>query len=124
MALLVLRAYCLLLLFDAYLARRNFGALYAAVKNCACNERKPLPNPVQRVCFAVDVASIWYWKKILCLQRSAATACLLKRYGVPAKMVIGTQATPFKAHAWVEVDGRVVNDKPYTPELYAEIARC
>src|SRR6267142_2468310 len=29
-------------------------------------------------------------------------------------MVIGAQQMPFKAHAWVEVDGRVVNDKPYT----------
>ena len=26
-------------------------------------------------------------------------------------MVIGAQQMPFKTHAWVEVDGRVVNDK-------------
>jgi hypothetical protein len=24
----------------------------------------------------------------------------------------------------VEVDGRVVNDKPYTPEMYAVLDRC
>src|SRR2546429_201170 len=37
---------------------------------------------------------------------------------------IGAQQMPFKAHAWVEVDGRVVNDKSYTPELYAVLDRC
>ena len=70
------------------------------------------------------MACIWYWKEALCLQRSAATACLLKQYGVLAQMVIGAQQMPFKAHAWVEVDGRVVNDKPYTPEMYAVLDRC
>ena len=43
---------------------------------------------------------------------------------IPAQMVIGTQQIPFRAHAWVEVDGSVVNDKPYTPEMYAVLDRC
>ncbi len=73
---------------------------------------------------AVDMACIWYWKEALCLQRSAATACLLKQFGVPARMMIGAQQMPFKAHAWVEVDGRVVNDKPYIREMYAILERC
>ena len=78
----------------------------------------------ERICAAVDMACIWYWKEVLCLQRSAVTACLLKRHGVPAQMVIGAQQIPFRAHAWVEVDGSVVNDKPYTPEMYAVLDRC
>ena len=72
----------------------------------------------------MDMACIWYWKQALCLQRSAATACLLKSYGVPAQMVIGAQLMPFRAHAWVEVDGRVVNDKPYAAEVYTVLDRC
>jgi hypothetical protein len=39
-------------------------------------------------------------------------------------MVIGAQQLPFKAHAWVEVDGRVVNDKQHVPEMYAVLNRC
>ena len=39
-------------------------------------------------------------------------------------MVIGAQQMPFKAHAWVEVGGSVVNDKPYTPEMYQVLDRC
>jgi hypothetical protein len=38
--------------------------------------------------------------------------------------VLGAQQMPFKSHAWVEVDRRVVNDKPYAPEIYAELDRC
>ena len=88
------------------------------------NNEAPIADGVERICAAVDMACIWYPKEVLCLQRSAATACLLKRYGIPAQMVIGAQQMPFRAHAWVEVDGRVVNDKPYTPEMYAVLDRC
>jgi len=121
---LILRAYLKLIYFDFYLARGNFRALYDKVRSCPLGEKAQSPSTVEQVCGAVDMACIWYWKEALCLQRSAATACLLKRNGVPAKLVIGAQQMPFKAHAWVEVDGRVVNDKPYTPEMYAVLDRC
>jgi hypothetical protein len=70
------------------------------------------------------MACIWYPKEVLCLQRSAATACFLRKSGIPARMIIGARRMPFKAHAWVEVNGNVVNDKPYTPEMYAVLDRC
>lgn len=124
MSFLVLRAYLKLILFDLYLARGNFAALYDKVRNYPLRRETPAPGAAQQICSAVDMACIWYWKEALCLQRSAATACLLKQYGVPAQMVLGAQQMPFKAHAWVEVDGQVVNDKPYTPEMYAELDRC
>jgi len=124
MSLLVLKAYLKLIHFDLYLARGNFAALYNKVRVYPIAKKSPTPDAVERICHAVDMACIWYWKEALCLQRSAAAACLLKKYGVPAQMVIGAQQMPFKAHAWVEVDGRVVNDKPYTPEIYAVLDRC
>jgi Transglutaminase-like superfamily len=124
MSLLVLKAYCKLMFFDVYLARGNFAALYDKVRHCPANSKVTFPNAIDAICAAVDMASIWYWKEVLCLQRSAATACLLKKSGVPAQLVIGVQRTPFKAHAWVEVDGRVVNDKPYMQEIYVVLDRC
>jgi hypothetical protein len=124
MSFLVLKAYWKLILFDFYLARGNFEALYDKVRNCPVAAHTHEANDIERVNYAIDMACIWYWKEALCLQRSAATACLLKKYGVSAQMVIGAQQMPFKAHAWVEVDGRVVNDKPYTPEMYAVLDRC
>src|ERR1700722_14191287 len=119
MFLLVLQAYLRLIQVDLYLARGNFEALYNKVRTFPLRKKQASSNLVEHVCFAVDMACIWYWKEALCLQRSAATACLLRTLGAPAQLVIGAQQMPFRAHAWVEVDGLVVNDKPYTPEIYA-----
>jgi Transglutaminase-like superfamily len=124
MSFLVLQAYLLLILFDLCLARGNFAALYDQVRSYPTGRKTPSADAIERICSAMDMACIWYWKEALCLQRSAATTCLLKRHGVPAQMVMGAQQMPFKAHAWVEVDGRVVNDKPYVPEIYAVLDRC
>jgi hypothetical protein len=124
MSFLFLRAYSILILFDFYLTRRNFAVLYEQVRKYPVAKTAPPPDAVERICYAIDMACIWYWKEALCLQRSAATACLLRKYGVPAHMVIGAQRTPFKSHAWVEVDGRVVNDKTYVPEIYGVLDRC
>jgi transglutaminase superfamily protein len=124
MSPLVLEAYSKLVYFDFYLARGDFAALYQKVRSYPLGTSAGLPAITERICAAVDMACIWYWKEVLCLQRSAATACLLKRYGVPAQMIIGAQQMPFKAHAWVEVDGRVVNDKAYVREMYAILDHC
>src|SRR5580692_9207345 len=109
--------------FDFYIVRRKFSGLYHKVRQCQPAGEHPGTNSIEQICSAVDLACIWYWKEAACLQRSAATACLLKRYGVPAQLIIGAQQMPFKAHAWVEVNRRVVNDRAYTPEMYAVLDR-
>ena len=124
MSFLVLRAYLRLIYFDLLMARKNFSALYNKVREYPRGKHMPSSDAAEKICAAVDMACIWYWKEVLCLQRSAVATCLLKKYGVPAQMVIGAQQMPFKAHAWVEVNGRVVNDKPYVPQLYAVLDRC
>lgn len=124
MSFLVCRAYWKLIQFDVYLARGSFQALYANVLCYPVREVSISHEVVGQVCAAVDMACIWYWKQVLCLQRSAATTCLLKQHGVQAEMILGAQQIPFKAHAWVEVDGRVVNDKPYVREMYAVLGKC
>jgi hypothetical protein len=124
MSFLFLEAYLNLIVFHRYLARDDFHGLHSRVRNCPIGCRTPPADAVPRISSAINVASIWYWKEVLCLQRSAATTCLLRRHGVAARMVIGAQQLPFRSHAWVEVGGSVVNDKPYTPELYVVLDRC
>lgn len=124
MLLLILKAYVLLIYFDIYLAQGNFAALHKMVRTHPTRGNEPSADTTERICSAVDMACIWYWKEVRCLQRSAATTCLLRRHGVPARMVIGVQLSPFKAHAWVEVAKRVVNDRSYTPEMYSVLDRC
>jgi Transglutaminase-like superfamily len=121
---LFLKAYRKLIVFELDVRRGNFEILYSRVRNCPTRAIPAPTGAIERVCSAIDLASIWYWREIPCLQRSAATTCLLRQYGIAAQMVIGAQQVPFKAHAWVEVDGRVVNDKPYTSEIYCALDRC
>jgi hypothetical protein len=123
MLFLTFSAYLRLIQFDFFVAHNDFQMLYRKVRNQSIHNGLPSATDVERICLAMDMACIWYWKEVLCLQRSAATACLLRESGFPAQMVIGTQQMPFQAHAWVEVDGHVVNDKPYIPDMYAVLDR-
>jgi hypothetical protein len=124
MRFLTARAFLFLVLFHVYLARGNFEKLNARVRRFRVRQSKQRSLAMEEVCRAVDLACIWYPTEVLCLQRSAAAACLLKRCGIPAQMVVGARLMPFKAHAWVEVEGRVVDDKPYVPQMYSVLDRC
>jgi hypothetical protein len=39
-------------------------------------------------------------------------------------MVTGAQIVPYEFHAWVEIEGAVINDKPYMHEIYQVLERC
>ena len=62
----------------------------------------------------VDVAARHLPWQPTCLPRSLVLLFLLRRQGVPAELRIGVQKRQqqLEAHAWVEVDRRVVNDAP------------
>ena len=121
---LILQAYYELLRLEYPISRRNFSAIHEKVRNTAVRSRARWTITEQQVCHAVDLAAAFYFKNVRCLQRSAAAARLLKKSGIAAEMVIGVQQLPFIAHAWVEVGGRVVNDKPYMSEIYSVLSRC
>jgi hypothetical protein len=124
MLLLILKAYVRLIHFDFLLSVGGFASVYRFVRNYPLQEGVPATGAQERVCRAVDVASIWYWKEVSCLHRSVLATCLLRGHSVRAQLVIGTQQLPFKAHAWVEAAGQVVNDKPYAAEMYCVLDRC
>jgi hypothetical protein len=123
--ILVLKAYFHLVRFEVLLRSASFERLHRRIRNYPT--AFPGANGLQdaaRICSAMDRACVFYWKQVLCLQKSAATVCLLRRCGIPAQMVIGAQKLPFKAHAWVEIGGQVINDKPYLPKFYGVLDRC
>jgi len=90
---------------------RSFAALHRRIQKWPVARRDVVPGAGEQAREAIEQASVWYPRTQLCLPRSAVVTCLLRDAGVPAQMVIGVQKIPFKAHAWVEVEGRVVNDK-------------
>ncbi|MBI2220411.1 MAG: lasso peptide biosynthesis B2 protein [Acidobacteria bacterium] len=75
------------------------------------------------IVWAVDEACVWYVKRAACLQRSAVATWLLRRHGLRAETVIGCRPLPFESHAWVEVDGRVVNDRPQYQNAFTVLDR-
>ena len=117
-------AYRELLRLEYPLFRKAFPAIYDRVRRTPLALRPRNTRGCTEICDAVDLAAVLYFRRVLCLQRSAATACLLKRYGFPAQLVIGVQQLPLAAHAWVEMGGLVVNDKPYISDIYSVLARC
>ena len=120
---LIIEGWLLLFYFDCLMRFRGFDRIYSAVR-----EQRILASVKQdesaSLHRAVDFACVFYFKRVLCLQRSAATAVLLRRHGWPAQMVIGAQLLPFQSHAWVEIGGCVVNDKPYIEEIFQVLDRC
>jgi hypothetical protein len=120
---LTLKAYWLLIVFHFYLARGNFATLHDKVGRCPVAPQGRSRFAIDDICRAMDLACIWYPQEVLCLQRSAATTCLLRRFGFSARLIVGARPMPFQAHAWVEVNGEVVNDKPYIPKMYAVLDR-
>ena len=123
MARLMIESWLLLFYFDCVMRFRGFAQVHSAVRNKSIASKEDCELSTM-LCRAVDFACIFYFKRVLCLQRSAATAVLLRRHGWPAEMVIGAQLVPFQSHAWVEVEGSVVNDRPYIGEIFQVLERC
>ena len=57
-----------------------------------------------------------------CLPRSMALFCFLRELGIPVEHRIGVDRFPFRAHAWVEYDGRVLADHGGNREVFTTIA--
>jgi hypothetical protein len=111
-----------LALFDLVLSLTSLKTLCACVRRWPTRRRHPSdPQRVMRACSAVERACVWYPKKAVCLQRSAVTTCLLRAQGLPARMTLGVRPMPFMAHAWVEVEGAVVNDWPNVKRFYGSL---
>jgi hypothetical protein len=121
---LFLKAYRELLRVDFQLRVRGFAAVHEGVKSLQPVESRIDADVCVEICHAVDVACVFYFKEVQCLQRSAAAVRLLRRHGVPAELVTGVQQWPFRAHAWVETAGRVVNDKTHVIDGFLIIDRC
>jgi transglutaminase superfamily protein/coenzyme PQQ synthesis protein D (PqqD) len=113
-----------LLAFDLLLKFRGFESLINKVEQWPTAEPRTSDLELcRRVRAMVDRAQMYYPKKAMCLQHSAVATCLLRRRGVPAVMILAAQEFPPKGHAWVEVDGKVVNDFKAVQRAYRVMRR-
>lgn len=122
--MLFVQAVSALMFYDVLNTFGEFKTIYSAVRGWRVAPKHVDHNADERVCMAINYACVWYPKKVLCLQRSFATTYLLRRYGIAAQMVLGAQKVPFKAHAWVEVNGIAVNERSNVQEMYSIWDKC
>jgi hypothetical protein len=122
--LLIVEAYLRLIAHDAFMARHDLAALHRQIKSVPQRAAEHPAGATERASHALDVACALYPKQALCLERSAVLVKMLRRRGVPAHLVIGAQKLPFKAHAWVEVDGAIVNDRLVLREKFHVLEVC
>jgi len=71
--------------------------------------------------YAIAMAAALYPGRAACLERSLMLYWWLRRAGVPVQFRMGAQLYPFLAHAWVELDGRVINDVAEHVKLFRPI---
>ena len=119
---LVAEALGWLVLFDL-LSKTGFSRVHTFTRRRRVARRSPGTEVTARVCRAVEEACIWYFKRAYCLQRSSVATWMLRRRGVAAQLVIGYRPVPVDSHAWVEVDGQVVNDRPQYQKFFRVLDR-
>ena len=109
---LVFRALYELARYEVIIALRGSGCILSQLKMQSIAAKPTSHELEQAICDAVLLATCFYWRPVLCLQRAVCTVRLLRRHGIVARLVIGYRPSPFFSHAWVEVDGRVVYGSP------------
>ena len=102
----------------------GFNGVHARLVRTRIKNRVAEPGVEAAVCRAVSLAVTMVPWRVWCLQRSAVTVRLLRQRGAKADFVVGYRPTPFFSHAWVEVDGRVVNDDSGYQQQLAILMRC
>jgi Transglutaminase-like superfamily len=93
--------------------RRLTRLLGFAVPAVDDDARGRIDPAAQRVGRAVErVAGVLPWRPA-CLPQAIATRAMLRRRGIPCEGHLGVVSTdPFEAHAWITVNGWVVQGGP------------
>ena len=124
MQVLVIESWFTLLFVGLTLRLSGFKALHRLLDR---QEIRQIKNRAlsrsDRLSHAMDLACVFYFRRVSPLERSAAVALVLRRHGWPADLILGVQIFPYESYAWVEVEGRIVNDQPNLLEIYEVLER-
>jgi len=119
---LFVKCWVLLLSLDLSMRLLGYGKWCAVIRKTRV-ARSSSACRTEDVLSALDLACVFYFKRVFCLQRSAAAVLLLRRHGTAASLVVGAQFFPFAAHAWVEASGTILNEQKYVVERYHVLDR-
>lgn len=88
------------------------------LERLAGRRQRPLteqpPDTMRQAARMTDVAAGHKFLRATCLRRSVALWWLLQRQGIDSRVVLGVRKGDrwLQAHAWVECEGVVLNDRP------------
>jgi len=106
----------------------KFHWLYSYIKRTTIATQKKLntrkkitKGDIERVFTCIDLYITSHERHNTCLLRSVGGYILLQLHGAAPQFVIGVCVKPFKAHAWVEVDGEPVCEYYETVTTYKKI---
>lgn len=121
-AKLFLRATCHIVQFELVWSRWPFNKLCDTIWRRRVH-RRSVSLTADETSRVVDLVFAFLPWKAQCLERSVVATCVLRDYGHPAVLVMGSMQLPSRGHAWVEVDGRVINDRPSVQKKYTVLVR-
>jgi hypothetical protein len=103
------------------LSTRGFGGTVKRIRS-RVEHIPPLPvefEVIRTLEYVVAMAGAFYPGRAKCLEQSLALYYLARRRGMGVRYCQGVRLFPFVAHAWVEYQGKVVNDLPEHVKLFA-----
>jgi hypothetical protein len=121
---LIIRSLALLVAHDCFMVCRDLETLVERTRALSLATVKSERRTEASVVLAFGLACSFYPKPVLCLQRSAVLVRLLRAEEIPARMLIGVRKIPFLAHAWVEVNGRIVDDHVAEQGAFFVLEEC
>lgn len=126
---LVIHAYYLLFIIDWRLKSHSFEAVLQWLNDKSRGAR-PLRDldadriAIQQVRDAIGRATKFYYRtRRDCLPNAMLAYYLMKKRGIAVKFCIGVTKFPFKGHAWVEYEGKVVYTTPASLWKYRAIMK-
>jgi hypothetical protein len=117
---------CLVLLvlalqFRAHRALRRRGLASVVAERARPSKRTLRRRPAEAIAAAAHVSDRLVSAHERCLMKAIALFDLLALTGHRPALVLGVRDHPFTAHAWVQLEGRVVGDRLESIELYQPI---
>jgi len=109
---LFLATFAMIAATDLALRHLGFARSVAIAKRLAGSQpgENTSPETVEAVMRRVISASTFYPGRAECLEQSLVAYVLLRRRGVPVQLRLGVQPYPFRAHAWIELNGRPISE--------------
>lgn len=104
------------------LKRQGIKGVLEAIQQTP-NKNLIIPSDLQihELSNLVDAASMLYPKKTFCLAWAATFVILARKNNWDSQLVIGVQAHPFYAHAWAQIEGKVIHDDPIIAQVLSLI---